>query len=72
MNAVLAELLVLLPALWWPFCRYAAAISIAPFLGESVVPVRARLGLALALAVATLPAMLTVPRCLTGRVARAR
>jgi len=61
MNAVLAELLVLLPALWWPFCRYAAAISIAPFLGESVVPVRARLGLALALAVATLPAMRGLP-----------
>ena len=60
-NGLITELLALLPAIWWPFCRYMAALSIAPFIGESLVPIRARLGLALALAIATLPAMRGLP-----------
>lgn len=60
-HGLLAELVTLLPALWWPFCRYMAALSMAPFMGESLVPIRVRLGLALVLAVASLPAMHDTP-----------
>ncbi|SUX54055.1 flagellar biosynthetic protein FliR [Chromobacterium vaccinii] len=57
MQGLYAQLLDLVPAVWWPFCRLMAAFAIAPFVGDAVVPIRARVGLALALAVACIPGM---------------
>lgn len=57
MQGLYAQLLDLVPAVWWPFCRLMAAFAIAPFIGDAVVPMRARVGLALALAVACIPGM---------------
>ncbi|AUH50479.1 flagellar biosynthetic protein FliR [Chromobacterium sp. ATCC 53434] len=57
MQGLYAQLLDLIPAVWWPFCRLMAAFSVAPFIGDAMVPMRARIGLALLLAVACLPAM---------------
>ncbi|NHR06855.1 flagellar biosynthetic protein FliR [Chromobacterium haemolyticum] len=62
MTGLYAQLLDLIPAFWWPFCRLMAAFSVAPFIGEGMVPVRVRIGLALALSAATLPATLPLPK----------
>jgi flagellar biosynthetic protein FliR len=56
-QGLFAQLLELLPAIWWPFCRLMAAFSVAPFIGDAIVPLRARIGLALLLAVACAPGM---------------
>ncbi|MBS1190291.1 MAG: fliR [Rhodocyclaceae bacterium] len=59
MEMVFSQLLSLLSALWWPFCRVLAALAAAPVLGETMVPVTVRVLLALVLAVALLPAVQT-------------
>ncbi|OWY39961.1 flagellar biosynthetic protein FliR [Xenophilus sp. AP218F] len=61
MQGVFAQYLELIPAIWWPFCRLLAAFSIAPFIGEAMVPMRARVALALLLAVASLPTLPPLP-----------
>lgn len=57
MELVFGQLLTLLSALWWPFCRIAAAFFTAPVLGEAMVPASVRVLLALVLTIATLPAV---------------
>ena len=59
MEMVFSQLLSLLSALWWPFCRVLAALAAAPVLGETMVPVTVRVLLALVPAVALLPAVQT-------------
>lgn len=55
MELVFSQLLGILNALWWPFCRILAALFAAPVLGEAMVPATVRVLLALVLAVVTLP-----------------
>jgi len=55
MEQVLANLLPLLNALWWPFVRSMALLSAAPVLGEAMVPVTIRVLLSVTLAVMMLP-----------------
>lgn len=55
MELLFGQLLALLSALWWPFCRILAVFSMAPMLGDLAVPVTVRVLLALVLAVAMLP-----------------
>lgn len=62
----------LLAAVWWPFCRFMAAFSMAPILGDGMVPVRVRLLLSLGLAIVVLPVSHSVyidPLSLHGVVA---
>lgn len=56
MEALFKTLPVLLAAVWWPFCRFMAAFSMAPILGDGMVPVRVRILLSLVLAIVVLPA----------------
>lgn len=55
MEALLAQLLPLLNALWWPFVRVLALLSAAPVLGEAMVPVTVRILVSLVLAIVMLP-----------------
>jgi flagellar biosynthetic protein FliR len=55
MEQILANLLPLLSALWWPFVRSLAMLSAAPVLGEAMLPVPIRVLAALALAIIMLP-----------------
>ncbi|WP_338763678.1 flagellar biosynthetic protein FliR [Massilia sp. METH4] len=55
MEQVLANLLPLLNALWWPFVRSMALLSAAPVLGEAMVPVTIRVLVSVMLAVMMLP-----------------
>lgn len=55
MEVEFSQLLTLLSALWWPFCRVMAMFSAAPMVGESMVPVTVRVMLSLALAVVLMP-----------------
>ncbi|MBB3120840.1 flagellar biosynthetic protein FliR [Pseudoduganella violacea] len=55
MEALLAQLLPWLNALWWPFVRVLAFLSAAPVLGEAMVPVTVRILVSLVLAVVMLP-----------------
>jgi flagellar biosynthetic protein FliR len=48
-------LLPLLGALWWPFCRIMALLSMAPVIGEGPVPLPVRALLSLVLAFLMLP-----------------
>ncbi|SCK17448.1 flagellar biosynthetic protein FliR [Vogesella sp. LIG4] len=57
MEALLLKLPGLLNLVWWPFCRFMAALSMAPLLGDMLVPVRVRLMLSLVLAVIVLPGL---------------
>lgn len=59
MEILFSQLLPMLSALWWPFCRVLAALSVAPVLGENMMPVTVRVLLSLVLAVALLPAAQT-------------
>jgi len=55
MDVEFVQLVGLLSALWWPFCRVMAMLSAAPLLGEAMVPVTVRVLLSLALAVVLMP-----------------
>lgn len=55
MEPVFSQLLPLLSALWWPFCRILAMLSAAPIMGDGMVPVPVRILLSLVLAVVMLP-----------------
>lgn len=55
MEVVFDQLLGLLFALWWPFCRSLALLAAAPAIGEATVPMPLRALLALVLAVVMLP-----------------
>ncbi len=61
MEQVVRELQPLIAAIVWPFCRILAALMSAPVLGEALVPMRARVMLALALAVVAMPAIPATP-----------
>ncbi len=50
-----AQLIELLAAYLWPFVRIAALITVAPIWGTRVIPMRVRIGLALALTVVVVP-----------------
>ncbi len=50
-----AQLIDLIATYLWPFFRIAALITIAPIWGTKIIPVRARIGLALALTVIIVP-----------------
>ncbi|MFA9440781.1 flagellar biosynthetic protein FliR [Uliginosibacterium sp. sgz301328] len=54
-EPVFGQLLALLHALWWPFCRTLAMFSAAPVIGDNMAPVTVRVLLSLALAVVMLP-----------------
>ncbi|MYM76022.1 flagellar biosynthetic protein FliR [Duganella sp. FT134W] len=55
MEAIFAQLLPMLTALWWPFCRILAMFIGAPVLGEAVTPTTVRILIALVLAIIMLP-----------------
>ncbi|MFZ6647555.1 flagellar biosynthetic protein FliR [Undibacterium sp. TJN25] len=55
MEPVFSQLIPLLSALWWPFCRILAMLSAAPIIGDGMVPVPVRILLSLVLAVVMLP-----------------
>lgn len=55
MEPVFNQLLGLLGAFWWPFCRTMAMLSAAPVLGENMVPITVRVLLSLVLAVVLMP-----------------
>lgn len=55
MEPVFAQLLPVLTAIWWPFCRILAMFLGAPVLGEAVTPVTVRILIALVLAIVMLP-----------------
>ena len=55
MESILSQLLPMLNALWWPFCRILAMLISVPVLGESVTPVTVRILVALVLAILMLP-----------------
>jgi flagellar biosynthetic protein FliR len=55
MEHLLDQLLPMLNALWWPFCRVLAMLSAVPVLGEAVTPVTVRILAALVLAILMLP-----------------
>jgi flagellar biosynthetic protein FliR len=55
MELVFPQMLAALFALWWPFCRALAMLTMAPVLGDSMVPNAVRVLVALVLAVILLP-----------------
>jgi flagellar biosynthetic protein FliR len=55
MESLLAQLLPLLNAWWWPFVRVLAMLSAAPVLGDALVPVTVRVLTALVLSILMLP-----------------
>jgi len=55
MQIDLNALLELLPAYLWPFMRIAAIFTMTPILGTRLIPVRTRIGLAIALTVIIVP-----------------
>ncbi|HTD03755.1 flagellar biosynthetic protein FliR [Undibacterium sp.] len=55
MELVFSQLLPLLSALWWPFCRILAMLSATPIIGDGMVPIPVRILLSLVLAVVMLP-----------------
>lgn len=55
MEPVLSQLLPMLTAIWWPFCRILAMFIGAPVLGEAVTPVTVRILIALVLSILMLP-----------------
>lgn len=55
MELALDQLLPMLKALWWPFCRILALLSAAPVLGEAMVPAPVRILVSLALSIIMLP-----------------
>ncbi|MDC8756507.1 flagellar biosynthetic protein FliR [Janthinobacterium fluminis] len=55
MEDVLTQLLPMLTALWWPFCRILAMLTAAPVIGDALTPVTVRVLIALVLAILMLP-----------------
>lgn len=55
MEPIYPTLLGLLSALWWPFCRVMAMLSVAPVIGEATVPVTVKILLSLVLAIVLMP-----------------
>jgi flagellar biosynthetic protein FliR len=55
MESIFAQLLPMLTALWWPFCRILAMFIGAPVLGEAVTPTTVRILIALVLAIIMMP-----------------
>lgn len=55
MEDVFSQLLPLLTAIWWPFCRVLAMLTAAPVIGEAVTPVTVRILISLVLAILMLP-----------------
>ncbi|AKJ30376.1 flagellar biosynthetic protein FliR [Caldimonas brevitalea] len=55
MELVFSQLVALLSALWWPFCRVLAMLSAAPVIGDAMVPISVRVLLSFVLAVVLLP-----------------
>lgn len=55
MEPVFNQLVGMLGAVWWPFCRAMALMSAAPVLGENMMPVTVRVLLSLVLAVILMP-----------------
>lgn len=55
MESVLAQMLPMLNAWWWPFVRVMAMMASAPVLGEAMVPVTIRVLVSLVLSVLMLP-----------------
>jgi flagellar biosynthetic protein FliR len=56
MELVADQMLPVLYALWWPFCRVLAFLSAAPIVGDGMVPLAVRVPLSVLLAVVLLPA----------------
>ncbi|XAH22456.1 flagellar biosynthetic protein FliR [Xylophilus sp. GW821-FHT01B05] len=54
-QVLIHQVLAMLMALWWPFCRVMAMLSAAPVIGENMVPITVRVLLSLVLAVVMLP-----------------
>ncbi|WP_213762716.1 flagellar biosynthetic protein FliR [Caballeronia sp. dw_19] len=61
MEQVFRELQPLVATIMWPFCRIVVALLSAPVLGEVMVPMRARIMLALLLAVVIVPGLPAMP-----------
>ncbi|NRR31975.1 flagellar biosynthetic protein FliR [Oxalobacteraceae bacterium] len=55
MEDVFTQLLPLLTAIWWPFCRVLAMLTASPVIGEAVTPVTVRILISLVLAILMLP-----------------
>ncbi len=55
METVFSQLLPMLTALWWPFCRCMALLSAAPVIGEAATPVTVRVLVSLVLSIVLLP-----------------
>lgn len=55
MDQLYAQLMPILTALWWPFCRIMAMLSMAPVIGDGMVPVTVRVLLSLVLSFVMLP-----------------
>lgn len=56
-----ASVEALVPAFLWPFCRIAGLLSILPGIGGAEVPVRVRVGLAVALTILIAPTLAPMP-----------
>jgi flagellar biosynthetic protein FliR len=61
MQLILDHMLVVLCALWWPFCRILAFLSAAPVIGDGMVPMPLRVLLSATLSVVLLPTSQGVP-----------
>lgn len=64
MNSLIVDLGVLerlVTAFFWPFCRIAGVFALMPVLGGAEVPVRVRVGLAVALTLLLLPTLGPAP-----------
>lgn len=55
MEALFPTMLATLTALWWPFCRVMAMLSVAPVIGEASVPITVKVLLSLVLAIILMP-----------------
>jgi flagellar biosynthetic protein FliR len=55
MDQLYSQMMPMLTALWWPFCRIMAMFSMAPVIGDGMVQVTVRILLALVLSIVMLP-----------------
>lgn len=61
MQFTSAEITALIGSYLWPFFRIAALVGVAPIFGARTVPIRVRLGLALALTAVIVPSLPPAP-----------